>query len=199
MELVELLGPQAGEHIIDIGGGIGGPARWIASRFGCLVTSLDLTPEFCRAAEELNGATGLSDRVAAVEGSAVDLPFEQASFDRAYSENVVMNIADKRSFYGEAFRVLRSGGLFVFSNYGTGSAGEPYYPAPWAASAEMSFLSTVEGTRSDLLRAGFEIVVYRDKTAEVLPDLRGNRARLETQGLPKLGLHTLMGERIRDL
>jgi SAM-dependent methyltransferase len=154
MELVELLGPQAGEHIIDIGGGIGGPARWIASRFGCLVTSLDLTPEFCRAAEELNGATGLSDRVAAVEGSAVDLPFEQASFDRAYSENVVMNIADKRSFYGEAFRVLRSGGLFAFSNYGTGSAGEPYYPAPWAASAEMSFLSTVEETRSDLLDAG---------------------------------------------
>ena len=103
-EMVALLEPLSGERILDIGGGIGGPARWTATHFGCHVTSLDLTPEFCRAAEELNAATGLSDRVRVVEGSATDLPFEDDGFDRAYSENVAMNIDDKRRFYAEALR-----------------------------------------------------------------------------------------------
>ena len=193
-----LLEPLSGERILDIGGGIGGPARWTATHFGCHVTSLDLTPEFCRAAEELNAATGLSDRVRVVEGSATDLPFEDDGFDRAYSENVAMNIDDKRRFYAEALRVLRPGAVFAFSHYGAGPKGEPDYPLPWAAGPGTSFLCSPEETREQVLTAGFEIVIFRDKTEEVLPDLRENRRRLEEHGLPPLGLQTLMGERIGE-
>jgi SAM-dependent methyltransferase len=198
-EMAALLVPRSGESILDIGGGIGGPARWIAARFGCHVTCLDLTPDFCRAAEELNAATGLSDSVRVVEGSATELPFPEGTFDRAYSENVGMNVADKQRFYAEALRVLRPSGVFYTSYYGAGTRGEPDYPLPWATGPATSFLATPKETREQVLAAGFEIVVFRDKTEEVLPDLRENRRRLETQGLPPLGLQTLMGERIQDL
>ena len=198
-EMVAHLRPEPGDRLLDLGGGIGGPARWIAARFGCHVTSLDLTPEFCRAAEELNAATGLSDCVGVVEGSAADLPFSEAAFDRVYSQNVAMNIEYKRRFYAEVFCVLRPGGVFAFSQYGAGPCGEPHYPLPWAAGPATSFLSSTEETRADVTAAGFDLVKFLDRTEEILPDLRENRRRLQEQGLPPLGLQTLMGEGIRDL
>ncbi|HTW68853.1 MAG TPA: class I SAM-dependent methyltransferase, partial [Acetobacteraceae bacterium] len=134
-EMAAMLKPRPGEDVLDIGSGIGGPARWIASQFGCRVTGVDLTQAFCDAAIELNGVTGMADRVRILQGNALALPLPDNAFDRAYSQNVVMNIADKRGMYREALRVLKPGGVLALSNVCAGPNGEPYFPVPWAATA----------------------------------------------------------------
>ena len=170
----------------------------MAYTFGCHVTGIDLTPEFCAAAEALNVATGLSDRVRIVQGSAVELPFEDSSFDGAYSQNVVMNIADKVRFYSEAKRVLRPGALLALSNITRGPAGDPYYPTPWAETAATSFLSTPEQTREEIAAAGLEIVSFKDTTPVQVAGYEAQRKQVAAEGPPKLGVHILVGDRIKE-
>ncbi len=174
-ELVALLKPVPGEHILDIGSGIGGPARWFAAKCDVRVTGVDLTPEFCAAAEALTRAAGLADRVTIRNGIALALPVPDGAFDAAYSQNVIMNIADKRRFYREAFRALRPGGMLALSNLCLGGAGEFLYPVPWAETAATSFLATQDEMRADLIAVGFAIVAFHDTTAETLPATIRNR------------------------
>lgn len=193
------LAPKAGDRLLDIGSGIGGPARWMAAHFDCHVTGIDLTRAFCDAAEVLTGACGMSDQVRIVHGSATDLPFPDQSFDRAYSQNVLMNIADKRRFYREAFRVLRPGGLLALDQTALGPNGPPSYPQPWASVAEASFLAPPKEIRSDSAAAGFEIVTLRDATDEAIAFQEEMRRRVQIEGPPRLGLQVLVGDRFREL
>ena len=189
-ELAALLQPKVSDHLLDIGCGIGGPARWIAAKYGCRVTGVDLTAEFCEAAHELNGLCGLTDRVQVLHGSALSLPLPDNSFDHAYSQAVLMNVSDKRGVFREAHRVLRPGGSLALSLAGVGSAGEPCYPLPWAITPEISFLVTPDELRGDLLAAGFQIALLRDTAAAMASVLK----QLQTEGLPPLGEHIVTGE-----
>ena len=198
-ELVALLQPQAGERLLDIGSGIGGPARWIAAKFAVHVTGVDLTPEFCEAAEVLNRAAGLADRVRIIRGNALALPVPDGEFDAAYSQNVVMNIADKQKFYREAYRALRPGGRLALSNVCAGSAGDPYFPVAWATSRETNFLASPEQMQTDLAAVGFEIVAFTDTTEAVATAQRRNRERLLRNEMPRVAADIIFGARAREM
>jgi cyclopropane fatty-acyl-phospholipid synthase-like methyltransferase len=198
-EIAEQLALQPGERVLDIGSGIGGPARWFAATYGVHVTGVDLTPEFCAAAEMLNALAGLTDRVRIIQGSALDLPVPDSAFDAAYSQNVIMNIADKQQFYREAFRALRPGGRLALSNLCAGPAGEPYFPAPWATTRETSFLATPDEMRADLIAAGFDIAEFRDITAAMREAQRRTGERLEKGDMPKIAVDIIMGERALEM
>lgn len=166
-EIAAMLAVATTDHLLDIGSGIGGPARYMAQRFGCRVTGIDLTAELCEVARHLTRLLALDARVRFDHGDALAMPYPPAAFDGAYSMNVSMNIADKTALYAAAGRVLKPGGWLVLSELARGPGAAPDYPTPWAATAASSFLATPEETRRGLESSGFEIVELRDATEQV--------------------------------
>jgi ubiquinone/menaquinone biosynthesis C-methylase UbiE len=167
------------DRILDIGSGIGGPARYFAQRFGCHVTGIDLTSEFCEVARDLTRMLRLADRVSFEQGDALMMPFADASFDGAYSMNVAMNIADKDRLYREIHRVLQPGAWLVLSELARGPGPAPVYPTPWAESAAASFLATPAETRQRLEAEGFTILAARDTLKEAFAYGALSRAMVE--------------------
>jgi len=184
IELGGLMPARAGDELLDVGSGIGGPARYIATRFGCSVTGIDLTPEFCDVARHLTRLLGLADRVRFEAANALRMPFADATFDGAYSMNVSMNIADKAAFHRELARVLKPRGWLVLAEIAKGRGGDVDFPTPWARGAETSFLATADETRSGLADAGFEIVEMRDTREEAIAYGARARAIVERGGKP---------------
>ena len=196
--LVALLDPQAGESLLDIGSGIGGPARWIATQYDCTVTGVDVTAAFCEAARALNTACGVADHVRIFEGTALALPFPDSSFDRAYAHGVLTSIADKVGVYREACRVLKPGGRLVLFQQHAGPNGPPEFPVPWAATPEENFLATEADTHRDLTAAGLTVVSFRDASQENLAAQTALRRKAEVEGPPPLGMQVLVGDRLRQ-
>jgi ubiquinone/menaquinone biosynthesis C-methylase UbiE len=155
-------------HLLDVGSGIGGPARWFSKRFGCRVTGIDLTPEFCEIAEHLTRLLGLDSRVRFLVGNALAMPFDDGTFEGAYSMFVSMNIAGKAQLYRVIHRVLKPGAWLVLSEIARGETGDVRYPMPWAATEDESFLSTANNTREELRNAGFDVEQIRNDLRRAL-------------------------------
>lgn len=154
---------ESSTRVLDLGSGIGGPARYLAANFGCNVIGVDLSPAFVDTAAYLTNRCGLSGKVAFQTGDALHLPFPDASFDVVFLQHVAMNIGDRPALYAEVFRVLAPGGRFATYDIVLRD-GEVAYPVPWARDASTSFLFDERDTRSALEQAGFQVVLWRDDT-----------------------------------
>ena len=182
-------------HVIDLGCGLGGPARYVAAATGASVTGIDLTPEFVETGRVLTDWTGLSNKVRLIEGSVLDLPLDASSMDAAYMIHVGMNIADKAAIAREAARVLKPGGIFAIYDVMQVGTGDMDYPAPWAASSDQGALASPETYESALKSVGFEVTDRIDRTAfakQFFADLAAAQANAD--GPPPLGLHLIMGD-----
>ena len=172
------------DHILDVGSGIGGPARYFARRFGCRVSGIDVTAEFCDVARHLTSLLALEERVSIDQGDALAMPFGAAVFDGVYSMNVSMNIADKRALYHEIHRVLKPGAWLGLSEVVQGPGGEPDYPTPWARTASSSFLAILAETRANLVASGFTVESLRETTEASFAYAGRSRAVVEAGGKP---------------
>lgn len=198
-ELADALDVTAAHHLLDVGSGIGGPARYMASRFGCRVTGIDLTSEFCQVARHLTRILGLESQVAFQQGNALSMPFADARFDGAYSMNVSMNIAQKPQFYAELHRVLRPGAWLVLSEIAQGPGGSPDYPTPWAETAQSSFLASLPETLDGLTSSGFSVQTSRDTVEQAMAFSARSRELVERGGkAPHRAVQLIHGDKAPD-
>ena len=160
-DLARLAAITADMSVLDIGSGVGGPARVLAASFGCRVTGVDLSEPFVDAARYLTARTGQSGLVSFETGDALKLPFNDGRFDAAFLQHVAMNIADRARLYREIHRVLKPGGRFATYDV-VSKSGDPHYPVPWARTSATSFLLTAEATRAAIEPAGFRTLVFQD-------------------------------------
>jgi ubiquinone/menaquinone biosynthesis C-methylase UbiE len=189
------LGLTQGQHVLDVGCGLGGSARFAAIRYGCQVTGLDLTEEFVTTGQVLCDWVGLADRVALRQGSAVAMPFEAEAFDAAYMLHVGMNVADKDRLCEEVHRVLRPGASFGIYDLMRKGEGDLAYPVPWAQTPEISVVSAPQDYRRALVKVGFTVTNERNRgefSREFFENLKARIAKAD--GPAPLGLHILMGE-----
>ncbi|HEU5278193.1 MAG TPA: methyltransferase domain-containing protein [Gaiellaceae bacterium] len=194
VELGDRLPVGEGDHILDIGCGLGGPARYFAQRFGCTVSGIDITAPFVEAATKLTALVDLSDKVTFERGDAHHLPYADGLFDGAYSQHVTMNIADREQFFREAGRVLKPGAFFALTEHGLGRAGAPHHPVPWSEDGSGEWLATPTQTRDLLTTVGFVDVEIEDTGPKYLEAYRSILAFAERGELPPFGMHLLMGK-----
>lgn len=191
--LAEQLRISPDHQFLDVGCGLGGTARYLASTFGCKVSGVDLTPEYVAVGNQLNQSLGLDGQIDLTVASATAMPFGDAQFDRASILHVGMNIADKPALMAEIGRVTKPGGYFAVFDVMRVGGGALEYPVAWAADESTSFLGSVDDYTEALEGAGFEIVDVAEKRDVALDFFEAIKARLARGGPPPLGLHIVMG------
>lgn len=192
-ELITFAGVKPGWRVLDVGSGLGGPARVLASEKNCHVTGVDITKEFCEVATMLSKLTRLEHVTDFRHGDATALPLKDGQFDLVLTMQIQMSIENKRRFYDEISRVLKPGGRFVFQDIMSGPGGEVHLPVPWATRRESSFLISIDALRETLEEVGFQIETLEDFSEEALA-WRKTQPAAAGLTLPTLGMHVVMGE-----
>lgn len=192
---LDQIGIRPGDHVLDVGCGIGGASRFAARTYGCQVTGIDLTEEYVETGNTLCSWLGLENRVKLSQGNALAMSLPDATVDKAFMLHVGMNIPDKASLAMEVWRVLRPGGIFGIYDIMEVGGDQLKYPVPWATVAKASSLASPANYKHSLMAAGFQIVSERDRrefALDFFERLKANSAVAD--GPPPLGLHILMGK-----
>jgi SAM-dependent methyltransferase len=187
-QLVDLAGITSADEVLDAGSGVGGTARFVADRYGCRVTAVDLTDEYCDTNRWLNRLVGLDGRISVRQADVTALPFAENTFQVAISQHVQMNVADKARLYSEAHRVLVSGGRLAMWDITLGDGRQLDYPLPWADQPARSHLATPAQLRAAVESAGFTIEHWNDLTDQAATLMR----TILQQPPGPLGLHAFV-------
>ncbi|WP_420393037.1 SAM-dependent methyltransferase [Acuticoccus sp.] len=197
VRLAKALHLEPSQRLLDLGAGIGGPARTFAANHGVSVTGIDLTPDFVATGNALSARCSLADRVRLREGDILDLPGD-ASFDRATLIHVGMNIADKAALFAAVRRALKPDGRFGLYDLMQVGPGEVAYPAPWSSTQSTSFVEPPDAYRRTLEASGWRVVHEESLADLVLERISEGRRNAKLHGRPALGLHLVIGDGFKE-
>jgi len=181
-------------EVLDIGCGLGGTTRLLATSTGCRVSGIDLTPEYVEVGNSLNMKLGLAGQIELNVANALSMPFENSRFDRATMLHVGMNIEDKTALFSEISRVMKPGALCGFYDVMRTDSEPLVYPVAWADDETTSFVASVEDYRASMEANGFEILGVTNKRDVAIKFFEAIKARVAAGGPPPLGLHIVMGK-----
>jgi cyclopropane fatty-acyl-phospholipid synthase-like methyltransferase len=169
-----------GMTVLDVGSGLGGPARQVARSTGCTVVGIDITPAYVDAARALTETAGLTDQVQFLCADIATL--ERIEFDAAYTMHVQMNVAHKKTFFSEIARRVRPGARFATFEVCRNGEAEPAPPLPWSLDGTDSFLATAEELRTTIESCGFDLDEWVDETTWVRQWFEHAAARIAAAG-----------------
>ena len=185
-----------GALILDVGSGVGGPARLLTVEFGMQVVGLDLTESFCHVAYNLSRAVGVENNLGFITGNALKIPFKSEMIDTVWSQHCAMNIRDKKSMYAEFRRVIKPDGQLLIHDVAAGSNQPVVFPVPWAATGESSFLETPSDLKQIIGDAGFEFQQWEDVTEQALAWFDSQK---RGQSSPVLSQRLVFGDSLKTM
>jgi ubiquinone/menaquinone biosynthesis C-methylase UbiE len=188
----------AHKKVLDVGSGLGGPARMLAEKYGSIVTGIDLCEQFVDTANRISKLLGIEDNTSFIKANALDLPFESNCFDIVWTQHVQMNIKDKKRFYSEIYRVLKTGGYFVYYDIFRKNKEEIQYPMPWSNTSDMSFLFTKKELSEILKALGLENKRSIDQTNAGIMFFKQMKERKELNDNDFTAMNSAMGEDINS-
>ncbi|MBK6465943.1 MAG: class I SAM-dependent methyltransferase [Rhodobacter sp.] len=194
VELAGALPIKAGQRLVDIGCGLGGPARYLAQRFGCKVDGLDITAPFVEAGNKLTALVGMQDAVTIKHGDGQKLPYADKTFDGGYALHVTMSVPDRGAFFDEAIRVLKPGAFFALTEHGLGRRGDPHHPMPWSEDGSGAYLVRPADTVAILEKSGFSDIQVTDTGQEYLQGYLRAIELAEKGEAPVFSTHILLGK-----
>lgn len=192
---LDQLRPTADQLLLDIGCGLGGPARFATERYGCRVAGVDLTADYVTTGRVLCNWLKLGGKVSLRHGSALSLPLTDETFDGAYMMHVGMNIEDKTRLCSEVHRLLQPGGVFGIYDIMSVGEGDLTFPLPWSSEPGTSFVATPESYKDALKAAGFTVTAERSRRDFALEFFVRQRAMIAAAGgPPPLSIRIVMGK-----
>lgn len=195
-DLARLAGLTRGMEVLDLGCGLGGPARTLHAEIGCRLTGVDHNEEYLDLAEALSEATRMGGEVQFHQGDALDLPFADRSFDVVWVQHAAVQVEDKPAMLAEVRRVLRGGGrLALYEPWAGPNASPRHFPVPWTDTESGCYLVSPEDLRAAVQAEDLECFLWEDRSRVALRSVHealGGGVFIHPSDPPPLGLNLVV-------